>query len=406
MVNRKGDFMSFFYLEKILEKNRLSQEQLAKSLDVTPQAISGWKNSDTIPAKRVIQISKLFSLSAQDVDVLLGNKPLNFFFRTKTGDELNSSNISSHIKVRTEIIYERFFGNITSSITYNLSKLRDKINKDHINHIEIAQFIRDEFEFPSYQPLSYSMLNTILDRIHVRSYYLPFKYIGLSDEGENGQAAVLFEKDKSYSILVDSDRTIDESHFDKTHELLHILFDDVDMGETDQEDLIDKVCGELIYPKKFIIEVFFDGDENSKPIKDKEKLSFNFFENSKNHAHILSPKGLALAMRDANLTSINSELYKFILNELHQAYRKKSVNYSSLGQMDFDFTNREEFLKFFEIIKNPDGIFTYPLFEKLKCDLLNGSLSPVDFADTFGMKISDALIIKASLSKRKHASSK
>ncbi|MEQ1722909.1 MAG: hypothetical protein ABL930_07010, partial [Pseudobdellovibrio sp.] len=307
---------------------------------------------------------------------------------------------SDYMKARTEIIYERFFNCDEVNPTYNLESLRGKIKSSKKDFTKIAQHIREHFEFSSYRPLTYEILNDIYDRIKVRTYFLPFSSIKLNTGNDTEQTAILFTKNELHAVLVNSDRTIDEAHFDKIHELLHICFGNIDMDNDSLEKLIDKVCGELIYPKTYIIEKFFDGDANSKPIKEKQVISKKFNLEARDNMFILSPKGLARAMRDADLATTNSELYKYIYTELHELYRKEAINYSMLGKMDFDFSNRDQIMNFYKDIEENTFGARYPLFEKLKCDLLSEKLSANDFADTFGLKLSDAMIIKKIWSDR------
>jgi len=100
-------------------------------------------------------------------------------------------------------------------------------------------------------------------------------------------------------------------------------------------------------------------------------------------------------MRDAGLASPSSELFKYIYTELHEKYRETTINYSQVGKMDFDFSNRDKLIDFYTFIRKGFLSVGYPLFEKLKQDLVSDVISPSDFADTFNLTLADTLIIKA-----------
>jgi hypothetical protein len=383
------------FLHSILNERGMKPSDLANMLKITPQAISGWEKDGAIPSRRLSQIASSLSLTSQQVDMLVGVEPLHFSFRTKNGDHITEDQVSERMKSRSEVTFERFFGDLKKN-TYNLDNLKTDIKKCQDNFVEIANLIRTEFTIRSDAPITNEDSYSILEKLNAKAFFLPFKQIKLNVNGEIDQTAVLYSKDGAYSILVDSDRTIDEAHFDKLHEMLHIFFFDVRDQNKELEDLIDKICGELVYPKKYIVDKFFGGDENSRPSFDLKKLEENFEHEYRSRKFIISPKGLARAMRDIELTSRNSDLYKFLYSELNEKFKKNAISYSAFGKMDFEFRDRNALIDFYKnFVENPHCEYTYPLFEKLKSDFLNNYLEASDFADTFGMKLSDSLVLKA-----------
>lgn len=72
-------------------KNGLSQEELAKKVFVTRQAVSRWETGETVPNTETLKLlSKLFNVS---VNTLLGS-PLNFLVCQCCGMPLEDSTIS------------------------------------------------------------------------------------------------------------------------------------------------------------------------------------------------------------------------------------------------------------------------------------------------------------------------
>lgn len=396
--------MNFGYshLEELLKEKSLEVKDLVELLGITAQAIQNWKTSNNVPSKRVSQLADTWDLSSQSIDRLMGVTPLHFEFRTKRGEHYSDADATDRMRVRSEKIYERFFEDFEQKVSYDFTRLRSCIVKADKNFIEIAKCIRDEFTIPDYVPFGSDELHKLQWRIGVKSFYLPFKQIKLNivDEDDFDQSAILFSKNDSYSILIDSDRTIDEAHFDRMHEVVHIIFDGLFEQSSEIEDLIDLVSGELIYPKRYLLERFFDGDSSSKPIKNKNLLISKFLEDTHSLRHILSPRGLARALRDTELTSRNAELFKFLNTEFHEMYRESSVTYSSYGEMDFEFSDRDAILNFYkEVVEKKENAGFYPLFSKLKEDLIQNQLDVKDFADTFSMKLADAMLVKAMWSK-------
>jgi hypothetical protein len=392
--------LGFSFLEELLTRNNQNLSDLSEILAITPQAIQGWKSAAKIPTKRASQIVDHFKLGSVEIDQLLGITPLKVEFRTRRGEHLNDINVSESIKVRTQTVFERFFDTDQKKGTYDLSNLCKAILEVKDDFFQIAVSIRKEFTIPDYRPLGSDDLFALQARIGVKSLYLPFRQIGLKTNqigDDYGQTAVLFNKGDSYSILIDSDRTVDEAHFDKTHEMLHVIFGHIFKQSIELEKQIDQISGELIYPRRFIVEQFFNNDVSSKPVKNKEFLRSKFYELTRSLRHILSPRGVARAMRDVDLTTRNSELFEFFFSELHAEFREKSVTYSSYGNMNFDFSNREKLQEFYEtVVEKIENAGFYPLFSKLKNDLMSGVIQPSDFADTFNLKHSDALILKSS----------
>lgn len=387
--------LGYKFLEKILDTKSIEPKELAEKLNITVQNFTAWKFKNQIPRKKVSEISELFSLSSSEIDQLLGKIPMRFCFRTREGGTRTEVDVSDRMKSRIEIVYESFFGHEDVSLKYDLSNLKRLIKNNPTSFKHVAECIRKEFTIPSYRPISYDNLVGIQDRISLSAFYLPFKAIGLNIEGESDQTAVLFAKDGISSILVDSDRTVDEAHFDKLHEIVHVFIEGVIPDSPETEKFIDKVCGELVYPEEYIVNKFFQNDPASKPIKNQEFLKETFFAEASNLSSVISPKGLARAMRDCGLATEKSELFKFLFVDLHEEYRKQVVTYSQIGEMDIDFRNRDELLKFYRDHVPNKGILRYPLFEKIKKDLMEDVISSNDFASIFGLKLSDAIIIKA-----------
>lgn len=387
------------YLHLILVKKGISPTKLAEQLNITPQALTNWDKDNYIPEKRVSQITDFLKLSSHDVDRLLGLEPLHYSFRTKQKTHVNENEVSERMQTRSELIFGRFFGDNEVG-SYDLTNLKNKIKSSGEDFHSIALAIRQEFTITNDYPLSSQDMKRIQDRLKANAYFLPFKQILLNIDGESEQTAVLFHRRGSYSILVDSDRTLDEAHFDKLHELVHIFFIGIREQSKQLEDLIDKVCGELIYPKFYIVEKIFGGDANSRPITNKEKLEATFYEEFNNTQLILSPKGLALALKDSNLATTGSDLFIYLTDTLDKKFRSHTITYSQFGGMDFSFSNRESLIKFFkEHVDNIKSLKGYPLFEKLKSDFLSDVLSSNDFADTFNLSLTDTIVIKATWKK-------
>ena len=389
--------LGYEFLEEYLKSKKILIQDFCDQLNITRQALTTWKTKGVVPARRVSQIVGMFDLSSQELDRLLGNQPLHFSFRTREGQGVSDKDVSEKIKNRTEVIFERFFDQEQDFEAHDITPLQEKIRRVGEDFKEIAKLIREDFEFPSYQPVTHSIMNSIINRLKTPCFYLPFDSISLKNDGHNNQTAILFKKNGFKSILVDSDRTIDEAHFDRLHEIIHIFLDDIFEHGNELENLIDKVCGDLIYPESYLLDFVFKGDKNSRPIRDKQGLTRRFYVENKTYTYILSPKGIARAMKDNGLTSSNSELFKFLYRELQSEFRKKPVTYSKMGKMDINFSSKEAVLKFYEEIvdsKEPTT-FCYPLFEKLKKDLICGAISPSDFANTFNLKTSDVIVIQA-----------
>lgn len=390
--------LGFEFFEELIEKHKKTSTEVANFLNISPQALQTWKSSNAIPSRRISQLVDLFSLSAHEIDQLLGISPLNVSFRTKRGEHLSEIQVSEKIKVRSQILHERFFNNAESdSPSYNLGNLRKAILKCNSNFLKIAQCIRNEFTIPDYRPLGIGGLKALQQRMGVRAFYMPFSQLGLSvlSDQESSQTAILYTRGDTYTALIDSDRTVDEAHFDKTHEVLHTIFDPIEESFEKLEHLIDLVCGDLIYPKKFIIEQFFNDDETSRPIKNKDLLVSKFIEITQDARFILSPRGLARAIRDAELTSASSALFNFLNSEFHEHYRSKALTYTKFGEMNFAFSNRDELQKFYSCVVEKQGNEgCYPIFSKLRADLQSGAIHPSDFADTFGLEYADAIVLK------------
>jgi hypothetical protein len=396
-----GDLMllGYNFLENILASKGMEPKDLAEKLNIAVQNFTVWKSKNQIPRRKVGEISELFSLSSSEIDQLLGKIPMRFCFRTREGGTKTEIDVSDRMKSGVEIVYESFFGQEDVSLKYDLTNLKKAIRENSASFKHVADCIRKEFTIPSYRPISYDSLVGIQDRISLLAFYLPFRAIGLNFEGESDQTAVLFTKDGSSSILVDSDRTVDEAHFDKLHEVVHVFIEGVISDSPETEKFIDKVCGELVYPEEYIVNKFFQNDASSKPIKNPEYLKETFFAEAANLSSVISPKGLARAMRDSELATEKSELFKFLFVDLHDQYRKHAVTYSEIGEMNINFRDRDELLKFYKDHVPSKGILRYPLFEKIKKDLMADAISTNDFANIFGLKLSDAIIIKAVWSK-------
>jgi len=383
------------FLRSILTEKGLKLTALADQLEITSQAISGWEKDGVIPTRRVAQIANLLNLSSQQVDRLMGVEPLHFSYRTKNGGHVSENQVSGRMKSRSEIIFDRFFGDLKKN-TYDLKALNCNIGLAGEDFIKIANLIRKEFVIRGDAPMSDDDSFSILSKLNVKAFFMPFNQIKLNVAGEADQTAVLYSRDGSFSILVDSDRTIDEAHFDKLHEMIHIFFFEIRDQSKELEDLIDKICGELVYPKEYIIDTFFDGDETSRPSFNLKKVRLTFEQEYRNRRFIISPRGLARAMRDSELTTRNSDLYVFLYKELNEIFKQDTPSFSKFGRMNFSFQDRNAMIDFYKNhVENPQCINTYPLYEKLKSDFLSESLQPSDFADTFGMKLSDAMILKA-----------
>lgn len=386
--------IGYSFLEEVLSKFQISNKELATKLNCTPQAMTEWKDKGVVPLKRAMQIADILDLNTEDAEKLIGVRPLSFHFRTKDRAYVQESQIDDQTRNRVRRIYDRFFSDTVTETKPLIHEIRNEIKNSSRNPFDIADIIRKKLQISDSRLFLRDDFVSILKESGIAHYLLPFKAIGINQTELNAKTALLFYKDNKFSILADSDRTLDEAHFDSVHEFVHVLLDESFESGTELEALIDKIAGALIYPRKVLVEKIFDGNENSKPIRNAEELKRNFYDLADSVNRTISPKGLARAIRDYQLAGEKTDLFIALDGVLHEEYRAKSTTFSQMGGMDIIFSDRKSLEKFYteRVEKFP---WMYPLFVKIKEDLTSERIKPSTFADTFYLSTVDAKIIQA-----------
>ena len=385
-------------LSNLLKQSGMSQKDLADRLGIKNSAISQWTK---IPHNRISQMTEIFDLTSDDIDILLGNQPLEFHYRTKNRKEFYKHTVSEDVKRRTEFIYEIFVSSYMRECERNFDELRSKLSSFDINKKEdafiAAEIIREEFNIPRKNPISRDfVIKYILEDLGIRSYFMSFRRIGLHLESTEGdlQSAILFNKENKYGILIDADRNWAPSFFDELHEIIHIMFGDIFERGDQLESFIDKIVGELIYPKAFLKKLFVSPDSTSGRIgKTPDQVIDIFIEKYKND-RIWCPSGLAKALIDYSMLTKDSKIYKALTGEFYDFYKHKAKKVSDIGKIDVDHSSFSKHQKLFAEVIEKDPNF-YPVYIDLRKKLVTGEVSPNDYADLFGMKVSEVKVLKS-----------
>lgn len=389
--------LGFKYLESLIEDKEIKQNELSDNLGITPQNLTKWRETNNIPPRHVSGIAAFFNLNSIQIDLLMGLRPLEFQFRTKGGVEFLSQNAPQPLNARVQFIHEKCIEPLAQKANHELLQVfKNELVKAGKDYFKIASLIRKRFEIPGYMPIAYINFLAILRKIGVNFFYLPFGTLQLTaPDSTKVPTGILYKKDGTYTILIDGDRRMDESHFDSIHELIHVFFDGIFEDSKETEDLIDLVSGELIYPRQWIVDTFFDGDENSRPGTNLDAVWRTFSEQSDTSGYIISPKGLAKAMHTSKLQTDQSQLYKSLYSDFHENFKKSGPpSFSEMGGMNIDFSDRSKVEHFYKNLKNKRP-FTFPVFELLKYNLVSSNIGPSDFANIFGLSTADAVVLKS-----------
>ncbi|MEI5994346.1 helix-turn-helix domain-containing protein [Candidatus Enterococcus mansonii] len=108
-------------IKELRLSKKLTQKALAKTLNVTPQAISKWERNESNPdLQTLLNLSHYFNVSVDDI---LGNKSQNFFDslfskmkgskKMKKVQSVNSENVSVGEEEKKVIIFDVVFSFIT-----------------------------------------------------------------------------------------------------------------------------------------------------------------------------------------------------------------------------------------------------------------------------------------------------
>ena len=385
-------------LSELLTREGLKPVDLAKHLGINSSAISQWNK---IPHNRVTQMIDLLKLTTDDIDILLGNQPLGFHYRTTNRKELYKHTVAEDVKQRTEFIYDIFVRDYMKDSDCNFDELRKKISSLNIAEKEssfrAADLIREEFNIPGLRPISRDFVEKyILEDLGIHSYYMPFKSVGLHLESLKGdlQSAILFSKGKKYGILIDSDRNYASGFFDLLHEVVHIIIGDIFERGNQLESFIDKTVGELVYPKAHLQKLFVSPSSISGRIGKTAQQIIDILIEKYENDRTWCPSGLAKALIDYEMLGEDTDIYRTLTGDFYDFYKEKVTTMSELGEIDIDYSNFEAHKKLFEnvIEKNP---LQYPVYTGLRERLVEEEISANDYAELFGMKVSEAKMLKS-----------
>ena len=164
----------------------------------------------------------------------------------------------------------------------------------------------------------------------------------------------------------------------------------------EEENFIDLITEELIYPEAFLLREFPFLKEKSRVTPEKF-LKHNFRELIRSYG-FFAPKGVARALVSRGYLKENHKAFIWMHGEEHENFLKffgKSL--SDFGKMNIDFTDSYEFQNFIEGNVLSD-IKKYPLFFDLMKGLIKGNITPRAFASIFDMDSGDVDELKKDLS--------
>lgn len=388
-------------LNELLEQSKMDQKDLAVKLGISNSAISQWTK---IPHNRISQMIDIFNINGDTVDILLGNQPLDFHYRTANRQELYKHSVSETIKQRTEFIYEMFVSHYMKECEYNFADLRKNFSSLDISKkessFEAASIIRKEFKIPELRPITRDFIfNYILEELEVFAYYMPFKEIGLQEGGSDSQSAILFNKGNKYGILLDANRNVASAFFDLIHEVIHILLGNTFEKGDVLESFIDKLVGELVYPKAYLQKLFISPTSTSLRIGKTSEQVISVLTEKYNNDGTWCPRGLAKALVDCDMLTKEANLWKVLHDDFYEFYKTKVKKVSERGNINVNHSSYEEQIKLFsEVIeKNPSH---YPVYIGLRRRLVNDEISPEDYADLFLMSVAHARLLKSVWSEK------
>ncbi|MCK5882737.1 MAG: hypothetical protein KAG61_03545, partial [Bacteriovoracaceae bacterium] len=208
------------------------------------------------------------------------------------------------------------------------------------------------------------------------------------------QSAILFNKGKSYGILIDADRNFASGFFDLLHEIVHIIIGDVFEKGDLLESFIDKTVGELVYPKAHLQKLLVSPKSVSGRIGKTSQEIIDILIDKYENDRTWCPSGLAKALIDYEMLTIDTDIYRTLTGDFYRFYKDTVAKMSAVGGIGVDHSDFTKHKDLFEnvIEKDPSQ---YPVYTRLRNKLVDGEISPNDYAELFSMKVSEVKLLKS-----------
>lgn len=389
-------------LAELLKKLNFKNKDLAEKLNISPSVITKWlSEKEKIPHARVSQIADLCGLGADEIDILLGNEPLEFNYRTRNHREFDKCNVSEEVRLRTDFVYEAFVRDYMLKSQFNFEPIRRDFQALNIENEEAyragANILRKHFYIPPESPISKSFVNDyIIKQLGVHCYYMSFKSIGMEFHNGNEddkKAAILFNRGESYGILIDADRNVSSAFFDLLHEIYHILIGKSFPRSKSLEKFIDRAVGELIYPEKYLRTFLLNGRNEGKTGKTSEEIIDIVIEKY-NQDRTWSPIGLAKALIDYSIIGKDTKIYEELTQGFYHFYNSHVKTMAEIGKINIDHSSLEGHQKLFIDVIYKD-INLYPVYMKLRSKLVSGAINPQTYSKLFSLNLSHVKLLKA-----------
>lgn len=378
------------FFEQRIKEIYQTKTAFAEELGITLGSLSDWFSRGVIPSRRINEVlGKLNIQSEKERCLALGLPLLETSYRAKFKD-LDESEVPPAIQENTRFISKIFFSLISDyPKTSSLESLWSEIGAKRDPYY-VATLIRKAVDITDTTPFDFGAVNYILEKYGINVFLVPFGAFNLRNDGdENRPLAFTSRFGDQYFILCDSDRTMDEVAFDLTHELVHIFTALIGGSiNRDDEDFIDHVTEELIYPKLFIEREM--GEIFRKKRISKEDFLKNGFRKMIANYDFFAPRGVARTLRRLDHLNSRQPVFHWMNYEEHEYYLTHVVSsVSKSGNMDFDFSDVYELETFIEdrVIKDPRK---YPLFYQLCKGLAEKKLTPRAFSKIFGIDSGEA----------------
>ena len=236
-------------IENALLKNGIQQNELAKKIGVTPQAVSDWFKRKKNPSPRhLMNISKFLDLKFNEIIAYKEKTPLIINFRLTKNKKLDDKLLNKAVELGN--LLQHLYSYIELS---NPSKITRLISPqlDFAYIQKVAKVLRDKIGTSSGKIFPKSICDYFQE---LRSIIIPVFW---GEDFPLSNALTIYDPSIEITfVYINIDSKIYDIKFWLLHEISHIL--SFELPYPKSEEFSDRLAGAILYPEEFTADCYFN----------------------------------------------------------------------------------------------------------------------------------------------------
>jgi transcriptional regulator with XRE-family HTH domain len=367
-----------------MEKAGLSQATIAKTLDVSREAVSQWLNNKSFPRpNKLLQLGKLLGLAFGELVITDDPSAPKVAFRKMKGTKTKNH----HIEKAQEI--GRFLKHLVQYLpfeTWEMPPVLKSPNCDYDYLRKVTKKVREDINLGPTEAVDFTHL--IRRFSELQAVVVPVLW-GSKQRHENAVHIYLPDSQTTW-VYLNLDTNIHDFKFWMSHELGHCLSPDLDGDEA--EDFADAFAAALLYPHERAVEAYkiinrqrTPGSKIKQVIKLADELTISPYTVLGQVNNYAKSSGLPEI-------ELSKSAFPGAVTNFNKQY--KNLSEALFGDTELDEQGKPDVS---EYVSKAEGAFDTPFFDLLRKYLKEHHKGPGFVQTVLDMPLLDARSIHAEL---------